>query len=109
MEVLARNPLALPLNNNTDTTRHNHHFMYAHDTDGEEFGDTSRVNMDAWDAETFYGCVCDSSWVHGLGANQTNAPEWFGPDCSLRVSSQAQWHSFTGHGLCHSFVGGLDA
>ena len=31
-----------------------------------------------------YGCVCDSSWEVGLGAGQTQEPEWFGPDCSLR-------------------------
>lgn len=31
-----------------------------------------------------YGCVCDSAWEVGLEAGQTQEPEWFGPDCSLR-------------------------
>lgn len=31
-----------------------------------------------------FGCVCDSKWQVGLGAGQTQEPEWFGPDCSLR-------------------------
>ena len=31
-----------------------------------------------------YGCVCDSAWPVGLGKGQTQEPEWFGPDCSLR-------------------------
>lgn len=31
-----------------------------------------------------YGCVCDSSWTVGLGYGETQEPEWFGPDCSLR-------------------------
>lgn len=37
-----------------------------------------------WDEEMIYGCVCDSSWEVGLGFGQTQEPEWFGPDCSLR-------------------------
>ncbi|CAN0384511.1 unnamed protein product, partial [Pylaiella littoralis] len=37
-----------------------------------------------WDEEMIYGCVCDSAWEVGLGAGQTQEPEWFGPDCSLR-------------------------
>lgn len=44
---------------------------------GEE--DTS-----TWDEDMIYGCVCDSSWEVGLQAGQTQEPEWFGPDCSLR-------------------------
>ena len=31
-----------------------------------------------------FGCVCDSSWSVGLGAGDTQEPEWFGPDCSYR-------------------------
>jgi hypothetical protein len=31
-----------------------------------------------------YGCVCESSWPVGLGAGETQEPEWFGPDCSLK-------------------------
>lgn len=37
-----------------------------------------------WDEDMTFGCVCDSSWEVGLGAGQTQEPEWFGPDCSLR-------------------------
>ena len=37
-----------------------------------------------WDEEMIYGCVCDSAWEVGLDAGQTQEPEWFGPDCSLR-------------------------
>ncbi|CAM9879004.1 unnamed protein product [Phaeothamnion confervicola] len=44
---------------------------------GEEDGAT-------WDEDMVYGCVCDSSWDVGLGSGETQAPEWFGPDCSLR-------------------------
>ena len=29
-------------------------------------------------------CVCDSGWKVGLGANQTQTPEYFGPNCGLR-------------------------
>ena len=38
----------------------------------------------AWDDDFIYGCVCDSSWSVGLGAGETQTPEWFGADCSLR-------------------------
>lgn len=37
-----------------------------------------------WDEEMIYGCVCDSAWEVGLGSGETQEPEWFGPDCSLR-------------------------
>jgi hypothetical protein len=37
-----------------------------------------------WDEDKSYGCVCDSSWTVGLGSNETQEPEWHGPDCSLR-------------------------
>lgn len=37
-----------------------------------------------WDEGMIHGCVCDSSWKVGLGAGQTQEPEWFGPDCSMR-------------------------
>lgn len=37
-----------------------------------------------WDEEMIHGCVCDSAWEVGLGSGQTQEPEWFGPDCSLR-------------------------
>ena len=37
-----------------------------------------------WDAHVIHGCVCSSSWKVGLGAGETQLPEYFGPDCSLR-------------------------
>lgn len=44
-------------------------------------GDESQTT---WDEEKLYGCVCDSSWSVGLADGETQEPEWFGPDCSLR-------------------------
>jgi hypothetical protein len=38
-----------------------------------------------WDEDKSYGCLCDSSWPVGLGAGETQEPEWFGPDCSQRM------------------------
>mmetsp|Transcript_21239 Transcript_21239/g.23063 ORF Transcript_21239/g.23063 Transcript_21239/m.23063 type:complete len:295 (+) Transcript_21239:31-915(+) len=43
-----------------------------------------RVDDTAWDADSIFGCVCDSSWTVGPYAYQVNEPEWFGPDCSKR-------------------------
>lgn len=37
-----------------------------------------------WDEDMSFGCVCDSSWDVGLYSGETQVPEWFGPDCSLR-------------------------
>ncbi|KDO27856.1 hypothetical protein SPRG_07129 [Saprolegnia parasitica CBS 223.65] len=37
-----------------------------------------------WDQERIFGCVCDSAWPVGLASGQTQEPEWFGADCSLR-------------------------
>ncbi|CAM9644223.1 unnamed protein product [Heterosigma akashiwo] len=37
-----------------------------------------------WDEDMIHGCLCDSSWEVGLGSGETQTPEWFGPDCSLR-------------------------
>mmetsp|Transcript_31829 Transcript_31829/g.43438 ORF Transcript_31829/g.43438 Transcript_31829/m.43438 type:complete len:274 (-) Transcript_31829:153-974(-) len=37
-----------------------------------------------WDENKIFGCLCDSSWTVGLGSGETQEPEWFGPDCSLR-------------------------
>jgi hypothetical protein len=31
-----------------------------------------------------FRCLCDSSWPVGLGANETQEPEYFGPNCALR-------------------------
>ena len=40
--------------------------------------------MSTWDEDKIFGCVCESSWSVGLGSGETQEPEWFGPDCSLR-------------------------
>ena len=37
-----------------------------------------------WDEDAIFGCVCDSAWAVGLGSGETQTPEWFGYDCSLR-------------------------
>lgn len=42
------------------------------------------LHYTAWDSDHIYGCVCDSSWPVGLRDGETQDPEWFGPDCSLR-------------------------
>ena len=37
-----------------------------------------------WDEDKIYGCVCDSTWSVGFGSGQTQAPQYYAPDCSLR-------------------------
>lgn len=37
-----------------------------------------------WDWDVMRMCICDSSWRVGLGLGETQEPEWFGADCSLR-------------------------
>jgi len=64
MKQLARMSDALPLAPNT-------HY------EGNEDSTT-------WDEDKIMGCLCDSSWQVGLGSGETQEPEWFGPDCSLR-------------------------
>jgi len=44
----------------------------------------STADTTAWDHDTFFACVCDSSWPAGLEPGQTQLSEWFGPDCSQR-------------------------
>eukprot|EP01036_Dinobryon_divergens_P032030 gene32030-41538_t len=44
----------------------------------------SNMTTRTWDSDKIYGCLCDSSWDVGLASNQTQEPEWFGADCSLR-------------------------
>jgi hypothetical protein len=38
----------------------------------------------AWDYDTMYGCVCDSSWPVGLEWGEWQKAEWHGPDCSQK-------------------------
>jgi len=42
------------------------------------------ASLATWDADKIYGCVCDSSWTVGLDTGETQAPTWFGADCSLK-------------------------
>jgi len=41
-------------------------------------------SVSTWDEDKIFGCVCDSSWTVSLASGDTQEPEWFGPDCSLR-------------------------
>ncbi len=69
MQILAMQDTALPL---SDT---NH--------DNKVYYEIARED-DAWDARVVSGCLCDSSWKVGLDDGETQEPEYFGPDCSLR-------------------------
>lgn len=42
------------------------------------------VNGPTWAAGVVTGCLCDSTWPVGLGPGETQTPEFFGADCSLR-------------------------
>jgi len=48
------------------------------------YGSGSSINTKAWDYQTMYGCVCDSTWKVGFAAGETQLSEFFGPDCSLK-------------------------
>jgi hypothetical protein len=67
MRQLAENPAALPLSNQT--------YSY------QAFNKNATI---AWDGNSIYGCVCDSSWPVGLGANETQQAEYFGAQCEFR-------------------------
>ena len=41
-------------------------------------------NTSQWDSHKIFGCLCDSSWSVGLNSGETQAAEWFGPDCSRK-------------------------
>eukprot|EP00286_Rhodomonas_abbreviata_P028096 CAMPEP_0181312504 /NCGR_PEP_ID=MMETSP1101-20121128/13735_1 /TAXON_ID=46948 /ORGANISM="Rhodomonas abbreviata, Strain Caron Lab Isolate" /LENGTH=147 /DNA_ID=CAMNT_0023419365 /DNA_START=346 /DNA_END=789 /DNA_ORIENTATION=+ len=69
MKQLARMDSALPLGPNT---------FY----EGDESATT-------WDEDKIFGCLCDSSWTVGLASGETQEPEYFGPDCSLRHCKSA--------------------
>ena len=49
-----------------------------------EYGTLTGQKKWAWDGDMMTACICDSSWAVGLYAGETQQPEWFGPDCSLR-------------------------
>jgi hypothetical protein len=37
-----------------------------------------------WDEDKVHACVCDSEWAVGYGPGQTQATQYYGPDCSLK-------------------------
>jgi len=51
---------------------------------GANYGTAANVLTTAWDAEAQQACVCDSSWAVGLGAGQTQVPEYFGAACESK-------------------------
>ena len=56
-------------------------------TDNESDGDSNAdisVSNRYWEYDRIFGCICDSSWVVGLGAGESQQTEWFGSDCSNR-------------------------
>ncbi len=68
MKRLATNPFALPLSNLMSIYSQINYTI------------TDRT----WDADFGHMCVCDSSWPVGLGANETQASEYFGLACQYR-------------------------
>jgi len=48
------------------------------------YGTALHMDDTAWDYQTMRGCVCSSSWTVGFDAGETQLPEYFGGDCSLR-------------------------
>lgn len=59
-----------------------------------EYGTADAIATTAWDHSVMHGCVCDSSWKVGYGEGETQLPEYFGADCSLRknLSSLSRSH-----------------
>lgn len=45
---------------------------------------TPVYQQSSWDAMYSHACVCDSSWPVGLGANETQQAEYFGPTCEYK-------------------------
>ena len=64
LKQMAQEPNAMPI---------------AYDTTYDAYEDTT-----TWDQNMIMGCVCDSAWVVGLGAGETQVGEYFGSDCSMR-------------------------
>uniref|UniRef100_A0A7S1UJF5 EGF-like domain-containing protein n=1 Tax=Phaeomonas parva TaxID=124430 RepID=A0A7S1UJF5_9STRA len=48
------------------------------------YGSSANEATTAWDSLLNMACVCDSSWSVGLASGETQEPEWFGADCSLK-------------------------
>ena len=89
MRRLARQKGALPLSGHNPPTNGNNDTYMAEIGlaigDGALFKNGSYVSEKlAWDADKIFGCLCDSSWVVGLGSGETQQPEWFGPACSMK-------------------------
>lgn len=73
---------ALPLR----TATYNYRFYSINSTGGFDFRDVTTMNLPAkaWDDNTHYACVCDSSWSVGLNSGDTQQAEYFGPFCQYR-------------------------
>lgn len=48
-----------------------------------EYGTALAMKSSAWDYQTMYSCVCDSTWPVGFNSGERQLAEYFGPDCSL--------------------------
>lgn len=58
-----------------------------------------------WDADKIQACVCDSAWPVGYGEGDTQAIEFFEPDCSKRncASGDDPWTSTVDETDCFLF------
>ena len=92
MKYLAAQPDALPLSETTHNKTmywDERRVVFGDLTQMHDFSYTDQVKgaasvKAAWDARMISGCLCDSSWAVGLEAGETQEPEFFGADCSLR-------------------------
>lgn len=48
------------------------------------YGESVLRDTTAWDGDIMHVCVCDSNWDVGLKKYQSQLPEYFGADCSMR-------------------------
>lgn len=86
MARLARHIHANPLSLETGNTGISFTDPYARTklVEYEAANPTNKTDSRSWDSNLGHMCVCDSSWAVGLGANQTQEAEFFGPACEFR-------------------------
>ena len=83
METQARLSYAMPLSNKLENITDGYYNDQKISSDlllktpGGSFTET-------WDQKRIYGCVCDSGWTVGLGRDETQQAEYFGPTCLNR-------------------------
>jgi hypothetical protein len=82
IKTLQRHKDALPLR----TATYNYRFYSVNSTGGFDFRNVTAMNIPAkaWDDDTHYACVCDSSWSVGLQSGDKQQAEYFGPFCQFR-------------------------